>query len=727
MVSCAGEQPDPPGVATHSEWVAPVELPAPDSGPVSAVSVATMDRTARRYATALLPVEARMLILSADGDEPELDAIRSMLDFRGVPYDVFVASEEPPLTASRLHAGARGFYQATILTSSSLAIAQTSALDAEEWAALADFEATFRVRRAVLAAWPDPDLGFGPATEKNTSIDPLEVDCTDAGPAVFRDVNCAVAQMIAGDTAYLSVPAAGAPLTPLLTDAAGHALAAIHRGGDGRQSLLLLFRNHPKRLHSLLFLHGVLGWVSGGTYLGERRIDLSAQLDDLFFASDLWGGGTYRIDEDDLKAGLAWMNSHRSQPSTPDFRVAHAFNGKGAEEGDGLTEEVKAQSGEWHWINHTYRHARLDDIPYVPAYEEYTLNIQVAGQLPLLGFDVRNLVTPDVSGLVNSEAMQAATDVGIRFAVTDTSREGCDNPSPNTTFYNEIAPSILLIPRRPTGLYYNVSTPAQWVDEYNHLNADDWGYDSTYPQVIDRQSEALLHRLMRGDADPWMFHQSNLRAYDGVHSLLGDLVDATLAKLAAHLRVPVRTPPMDEIGLRFARRLDYDAAGVRATLFRGRALVIDVARAVSVPVTGVRSADGEAYGGDVIGLIDAVPGTSTCVPLDGAGDGCDPPPVRVGGPGPATDLPTGLCNASSLPQPDAGPGPDSPDAAGSVDAASVGPDATRPPVEGDGGGCGVASAGALPDALLLIVAVMLRRARRRGSVSRPITTSSCSP
>src|SRR6185503_16039068 len=38
-----------------------------------------------------------------------------------------------------------------------------------------------------------------------------------------------------------------------------------------------------------------------------------------------------------------------------------------------------------------------------------------------------------------------------------------------------------------------------------------------------------------------------------------------------------------------------------------------------------------------------------CVPLDSAGTGCSPAPVREGGPGPASPLPTGYCDASSLP------------------------------------------------------------------------------
>ncbi|HEU5061307.1 MAG TPA: hypothetical protein VFU21_32505 [Kofleriaceae bacterium] len=639
LVGCAAElapepidqQPDRPGMSP---------IVVPDEGPVAAVSVASMDRArrGRQAADLTAPLEARLLVLSAGGQEPELGAIRSILDHRGVPHEVFVAVQEPPLTADRLRSGERGLYQGIVLTSSALAIAGTSTLSAAEWAVLADYEQAFGVRRAVLAAWADPALGFGPATTVNTGTTPVAIACTAAGLGVFRDVNCDLEQEIRGGRAYLSRPASGAPLTPLLTDAGGNALAAVHTAGDGRESLLLLFRNQADRIHSQQFLHGVLGWVSGGTYLGERRIDFGIQVDDFFFGSD------HRMTGADLRDALAWLNRRRARAITPDFRVSLAFNGEGAGDGDPLTAAAVAQDGEWFWINHTYGHAGLDDISYADALEEYTLNNEVAADLPLVPFDVRNLVTGNVSGLVNPDAMQAAYDAGIRFAVTDTSVEGCDNPSPNSTFYNVMGPGILLVPRRPGEIPWRAQTPDEWVDHYNGNQGD-----LTYPQVVQRVSSLLLRHLLRGDADPWMFHQANLRAYDGTHSILGDLADRVVARYQRLLRVPVRTLPMEETGLRFARRLDYETAGVRATLFRGRALVIDAGRALSVPVTGVRPEDGEAYGGDVIGLVAVTPETSTCVPLDSDGLGCSPAPVREGGPGPTSPLPVGYCDASSLP------------------------------------------------------------------------------
>ncbi len=573
--------------------------------------------------TAGLPVEARVLVLSGSGGEPELGAIRSVLDHRGVPYDVFVAANEPALDATRLRVGERGLYQATVVVDSRIAMGNT------EWAALADYEQHFGIRRAVLTAAPDGALGWSGSATRDTSASPLAVRCTTDGEDVFRDVRCDLTQTIAGGTAYLST-ATGA-LTPLLTDGSGHALAAIHTGADGRETLIMLFHHTAARVHSQLFLHGVLDWVTGGTYLGERQLHLGVQVDDVLLGTVDYPGN-YRLTVADFRAALAWVNERRGQPITPDFHVAFAFNGFTAEDGDPITEEVRAQSPEWWWINHTFTHHHLDAADYATTREELEANIEIADALPLANFDRRNFVPPNISGLVNPEAMQAAYDAGIRYAITDTSMPGCENPSPNTTFYNALQPEILFVPRHATNLFYDVSTPAEWTAKW----AAEFDDTLSYAEIIDAESDTLLAYLLRGDADPWMFHRANLRAYDGVHSMLGDLIDAVLAKLEVLVAVPVLTPKMEDEAARFERRVAAEAAGVRATLYPGRALVIDAGRSVDVPVTH----------DDEITLVTVTPGTSACLPLDAAGEGCSPSPGREGGAGSVRALPTGYCDGT---------------------------------------------------------------------------------
>ena len=98
-----------------------------------------------------------------------------------MPYDLFVATAEPALTSGRLSAGTHGHYQGVVLTSSALSKSGSSTLEAAEWQALTDYEVRFGVRRAVLAAWPDPALGFDDYSTQDTTAAPLEVACRPAG------------------------------------------------------------------------------------------------------------------------------------------------------------------------------------------------------------------------------------------------------------------------------------------------------------------------------------------------------------------------------------------------------------------------------------------------------------------------------------------------------------------------------------------------------------------
>jgi hypothetical protein len=213
-------------------------------------------------------------------------------------------------------------------------------------------------------------------------------------------------------------------------------------------------------------------------------------------------------------------------------------------------------------------------------------------------------------------------DNGIRFLVSDTSRAGYNNPTPNTGIYNELQPSILMIPRRPTNVFYNVSVPAEWVAEYNCLYGangripppEGWGVDFNYAQIIDFESSVFLRYLLQGDIDPLMFHQANLRAFTcpgpdcppgaapGTNSLLGQLIDLTVAKYKALFNLPILSPTMNQIGSAMANRMKLNNSGVTATL-SGQMLTIRVTRAATVPITGLNIAGSELYGGQYIGKV----------------------------------------------------------------------------------------------------------------------------
>jgi len=581
----------------------PPNAPGPSSSTELPVTSATLD--------------AKILVISADGTEPVLGSIRQAADYMGIPYTLYVATQTPGgFTAAMLSDGANhAFYQGIVLTTGTLAYLNgttwSSAFNATEWQTLWDYQAKYRVRTAIAYALPTADLGYGPATGFDATTNPISARLTPAGQSVFPYVNAANPIVITKAWTYLA-PAAGTGTNVLLNDAQGNALALVRTYPDGRQVLSQTFDGNFFLIHSLTLAYGAMNWVTGGLFLGERHVYMAPQVDDIFIDDDVYGGGIYRINGVDWATVAAWQAQKRLQAQTADLSLHMAFNGEGTTGTyplDTLTPAADLTDSQFPWINHTFDHENLDAASYDLVYQEITRNNQVAASMGFANYDRRAMVTPDISGLSNPEAMSAAYDAGIRFLVTDTSRPGMDNPTPQAGVPNAEEPGILGVPRRPVNLFYNVTTPSEWTSEYDFFYHTYWGRDLTYDEILGKESDVLLQYLLRGEIDPWMFHESNLRAYDGVHTLLGDLLDRTLDKYGKIFVLPVRSLTLASLGEWTQGRMQYNAAGVEASFVpTDGTLTMTASEAAVVPVTGLCSGGSEVYGGQCISHVAVAPG-----------------------------------------------------------------------------------------------------------------------
>jgi hypothetical protein len=561
-------------------------------------------------------VDAKLLVISADGGDSELDAIEQTLRYLGTPYDLIVASQAATLTAAQLGTSMHGKYNGIILTTGNLVLSGGgSAFSAAEFATLANYEATFQVRRASLYTSPDAGYGYSGSVSQDTQATPLATQCTAAGRAVFPYVNCTNGVTISGAFAYRATPSDGATV-PLLTDASGRVLAATRVYGDGREALSLTFQQSPTLVHSLQILHGVVSWVTRGVFLGERHAYLGVQVDDFFLPDDIYTGGTFRMSANDLQTAFDWQTAKRSQAVTGGMKYHMVFNADGASSSDGLTTRAQQIGSGFSWINHTWDHTELDPLSYNQALSELTMNINASDTFGLKPFSRLNLVPPSYSGLTNANAMRAMFDAGIRYVTADSSASGYDNPSPNAGLYHPLQPQILLIPRRPNNLGYDVSTPDQWMAEYNATYRSFWGRDLNYNEILNAESDVLLQYLLKGENDPWMFHQPDLRAYDGSHSLLGDLLDATFTKYGRLVTTPLISPEMEVLGALVAARMRFNAAGATATVDpNANTVTVRVANAATVPVTGACGGSSELYAGQPISTVTLPAGGSATLSL----------------------------------------------------------------------------------------------------------------
>jgi len=412
-------------------------------------------------------VDARVLVITADGTSAEVAAIENTLQYLGTPFDALNATTGTPLTADLLSSGTHGKYQAIFLDKGDLSINGTSAFTDAEWTILTAYEASFGVRRVSLYTSPTADYGLSANGSVDPSTAPIGASCTAAGRAAFVGTNCANPVTIDAGFAYRASPTDAATV-PLLVDAAGNVYAATRTYADGREALALTFAQASYFVSYLELAYGLLDWATRGLFVGERHTYAIPQIDDLFLASDIHTGGTYRITGADMQAFAGWENGMRAHPLTADFRFAWAANGQGSQSmpGDPLTAEAVALNSTFSWLNHTWDHADLDGLAYADVLSELTRNDQYLKSLGLMPYATVNAVTPDISGLGSAEAMRAIHDAGITQIVSDTSVAGEDNPSPNVGIWTALQPTVLHVPRIPRDLYFNVSQPSEWIPEY---------------------------------------------------------------------------------------------------------------------------------------------------------------------------------------------------------------------------------------------------------------------
>ncbi|MEO7020042.1 MAG: hypothetical protein ABI234_07835, partial [Ktedonobacteraceae bacterium] len=510
----------------------------------------------------LLPtIDLKVLVISADGNEADLPAIKQTLDYLGTPYSVYVATQTPNgLTPDKLGNGCHGYYQGIILTTGALSYfngsAFVSALSQQEWVNMWSYESQMSVRELSWYTLPTADYGYQAFSSAiDTTATPLGVTLTANGRTTFPYVTSGATITIQNAFTYLTNALADGTTTPLLTDSNGHDLGHVRNYSDGRQILSLTFDSNPFLAHTIVLSYGLVNWLTKGIFLGERHVYMSPQVDDMFIDDSDWTtstpcgtpvdstGTTYRINSNDVQSVLAWQNSQHANPVTQNVTLTLAFNGAGTVPGtftpDTLTPSLSSNQAQFNWVSHTYDHTNLDNVDYPTATSEITLNNQVATSMNFTHFSSSAMVTPDISGLHNPNFLQAAVDNGIRYLVTDTSLPGYNNPTPNTGIYNPLQPQILMIPRHPNNLFFNVSTPSGWVAEYNCIYHNFWGRDLSYNEILNIESQTLLGYMLKGELDPWMFHQPNMRAYDGVHTLLSDLLGLTLQKYQQYYNLPI--------------------------------------------------------------------------------------------------------------------------------------------------------------------------------------------
>ncbi|MEZ4728935.1 MAG: hypothetical protein R3E79_17520 [Caldilineaceae bacterium] len=557
-------------------------------------------------------IRLRLLVIAAERSDQNLQAITTLLDRIGIPYDRLIATETT-LTQEQLWQGNRSCYQGVILTTGNLLYWNEeedlwqSAFSLESWQLLWQYEARFGIRQLILYALGGSPENYGIRLGELVSTVgvSLPLSFTAAGRQLFAYLHHDNPILVNSAPVYLAEPLTEAT-TPLLVTQNGQTVAAVCRCADGRETLALTMAHGPSLLHTLLLGYGLVTWVTRGIFLGARCIYLSIQIDDIFNQNYLWdpkvgaeGQTVYRLSGHDADAVVRWLDRTQQARNGEQITLDFAFNGAGIigdVAADDLATTLLHHQHHFRWINHGHTHLLLDHATYAESQKEIRDNHAVAVKLQLSHYEPTDMVTANVSGLENREFLCAASANGIRRLVSDTSKVGWDNPSPNTGIANPLQPDLLCIPRRPNNLFYDVSTPAEWASKYNQIYRSYWRRDLSVAEIVEQEAEMILRYLLNFDIDPLMFHQANLRAYDGIHSLLSHLIDKVLTKYNAFYgNVPLVCLSMEEIGAAMLRRARYNRARIEAIFTVGDGVTLTADCDVTVPITGVSTADSSRW------------------------------------------------------------------------------------------------------------------------------------
>ena len=636
--------------------------------------LATLGQAQTPIATALYPkpVDMKILVLSGDGTESSFAAIQLYLNYMGIPYDKVLAAKQP---LPALFDGNKGFYQAIILATGTLAYyengAWKAALTPDNWAKLDAYCRDYRVRLASYYTFPEIRFGMQLVDAVNT---PTTIQLLPEAAPIFPYLNLENPIKLASAYTYLAkaVEATGEKTTPLL-QVNGSTAGVIHTKPDGREYLALTMDHNPSLFHSMALYYGVFNWVTKGVFIGERRVYFTPQNDDLFLPNRLFVSyieacrpTTFVVDQntpamlqcpplrltgDDLRTIREWQLNWNANPQLKNFRITMTYNGygstakSGAKPDDSLVAEALRSLDAFYWLNHTYDHKNLDcyalnaDLSCRSAnFDESTFEIaenqKVADQLGIPP-DKLSLVTPGVTGLLDQDFLNAAVAQGIRYLVSDTSHPEWIPPIPNTGMKSDLHPAVFIVPRRATSLFFNAASGLEGVegsepDEYNAFygpagffrvggTADGPPFFSSwqsYDSILERESDNLLTYMLRGEIYPSMFHQSNFWRYDGVHSLFTDLADRTFQKFTRLSNLPVLSLPQSEIGKRMEERLGRETSAVQARLDPSNRITLTSENEVTVPITGICPYECDTYGGQRIARLQLEAGRPTSVPIN---------------------------------------------------------------------------------------------------------------
>jgi hypothetical protein len=607
-------------------------------------------------------IDMKVLLLADDANDGNMAAWEDNLKREGTPY--VRINGNTTLTASTFADGDHAKYQGVIVSglNGTAPGGASVGFDSAELDLLHAYEVKFGIRQLDINAFPGPPLGLNFASTVGT-LDGMAASLTPAGlaqfpslkgPVPFEDLSSTVSESF-GETATpcdgVAVPTCNSTsFETILQAPTGAALAGIAQTKDGREELVSTFSGNQFQLHNGLLRHGMLSWVTRGVYLGMDRSYLSMDVDDVFLPDDKWNPVTHTTPEDpatdqqDLRMTAGDVGRLITFQNANSVKFNMLFNGSGvaderaAHGSDALFNAFMPQKAQVPWVNHTFTHLNLDTVPQATIQSEITQNNQFAQANALPGYNKAVLVTGEHSGIGTSNPV-VAPNPSMAAALTNTgvTSIGADN---SREIGQRKLGSALTLPRYPMNVFYNVSTWADQLNEYNWLYLDKnvdpangncvntatttcFTSPTTQAQFIDREASNVLRHMQGNDPRPHYAHQTNLMSDSANPNVInkGDgilyaVIGEALRRYRLYYKTAFQQPGQAALTQELTRQLAWTGASNQATGYieDGKVTITSPA-ALSVPITG--TTNGTVYGGQTSGWLSMTAGqTVTLSPAD---------------------------------------------------------------------------------------------------------------
>ncbi|OUM60468.1 hypothetical protein PIROE2DRAFT_46235, partial [Piromyces sp. E2] len=232
----------------------------------------------------------------------------------------------------------------------------------------------------------------------------------------------------------------------------------------------------------------------------------------------------------------------------------------------------KANREEFYWSSHTFTHENLDNASRSDVDNEIRVNIEMAKRFGLVNEDGTSekwwsggsIITPQISGLRNRDAIEIFNQYGIHSGTGDLSRPTlCNLENPYLPYYTTMEGSnyegFPVIPRSPSEIYYHCSTSEENTWMYNQIYREVFGKDSDWKTIIERESTRVLTLMMKLRHEAHQFHQANLRNADiKENSLLQQWTDAIVEKYNSYVNWPMISLKLDDLAKTFTDRYEIE-------------------------------------------------------------------------------------------------------------------------------------------------------------------------